>query len=297
MDTPVRVLKVSRLEHFVDFLLLEALERRGRKLRQSGFPVVAARVNDEIGRAIAVQGLYEKHLLYAIASFLLPRAVPDALSATALDVGANIGNHSMFFAKYFAKVVAIEPNPNAALLLQANLAANGIANVELQQVGLLDQGGSLRFVEEQFNLGASRFVSDEDVETSAAGRSLPVMRGDDLVKALKLSSRVALIKLDVEGLETRVLLGLRETISRDRPLVLFEAWTGKSAAQIADCLRGAGYGFFYSIDRRRILTGSKWMRRMHRILAGADLYLQQVDKFGEWGQPLAAASCSPIPIR
>jgi FkbM family methyltransferase len=62
-------------------------------------------------------------------------------------VWANIGNHSVFLASHFAKVIAIEPNPNAALLMEANLAANDLRNVELYHVGFSECTGSLPFGE------------------------------------------------------------------------------------------------------------------------------------------------------
>ena len=296
MSPPVRAFKVSRLEHFLDFLLLEGLRRRGKRLRHCDVPVLAARVNDEIGHEIAVQGVYEKHLLHAITEFLLPRVLPDSKSSTALDVGANIGNHSVFLSRHFARVIAIEPNPSAAALLRANLAANAISNVDLQQVGLSDEDGSLPFVEDTFNLGGSHFLPAEKAMLVSGGRLLPVMKGDGLVSSLYLRGRIGLIKLDVEGLETKVIAGFRETLLQHKPLVLFEAWTGRTAAEISENLRAVGYRFFYSVDRPRLRTPSRWIRGLHRMLYGADIYVEQIHSFEDQWYPLAAATCSPIEI-
>jgi predicted RNA methylase len=42
----------------------------------------------------------------------------------ALDVGANIGNHSAYLAKFCKKVLAIEPNPESFRLLEINVPNN-----------------------------------------------------------------------------------------------------------------------------------------------------------------------------
>jgi hypothetical protein len=57
-------------------------------------------------------------------------------------------------------------------------------------------------------------------ESLTAGVSLPVMRGDDFLASLNLGRRVALMKLQFEGMETRVISGLRNTLSNDGPLKL-----------------------------------------------------------------------------
>lgn len=286
-----RVVKVSRWEHLADFLLFAALERRGRSL--AGAPTLAAVVNDEIGRAIAVHGFYEKHLLLAIGDFLLPRAVPNAASSIALDIGANIGNHAIFFSRYFARVIAFEPNPTAAALLRTNLAANNIANVTVCEVGLSDRSETLAFRESPANLGAGRFLSN-----ASAGRPgeklVAVACGDDVLTGLQQDAPISFIKLDVEGFEERVLRGLAKTLGQHQPLVLYEAWNVEAATSVGNVLQPHGYKFFYSLDRPRISTKLRWLRRFHRLLAGADIHFHPIQNFGEWESPLLIASSRPI---
>jgi FkbM family methyltransferase len=294
MEAPLlRVLKVSRLQHILDAMLLAALERKGRKLRRSDVPIIAARVNDEVGHEIAVQGYYERDLLSAIATFLIPRAIPDAGSAIAVDVGANIGNHSIFFSRYFENVIAVEPNPNAAALLKANLDANSITNVKMMCVGLSDETGTLPFVEHRFNLGASRFRPDEQ-GSDRHHAVLPVIKGDEAIASMGLTRRIALIKIDAEGFERRVVLGLKETLGKHAPVVLFEALNGKAAVEVADALAANGYRYFYNLDRRRVQTSSVWFRRVYRLIVGSNLYFQQLVHFGDWVHPLIVATVSPI---
>jgi FkbM family methyltransferase len=44
----------------------------------------------------------------------------DTQSGTMIDIGANVGNHSVFLSKFFRQIIAFEPHPRNFLLLQAN---------------------------------------------------------------------------------------------------------------------------------------------------------------------------------
>ena len=63
---------------------------------------------DHIGDSIFVDGLYEGALLQSAFSTLLHSYAGRFAESACLDVGANIGNHSVFFADRFARVVAVE---------------------------------------------------------------------------------------------------------------------------------------------------------------------------------------------
>ncbi len=52
-------------------------------------------------------GLYESEGLFALFKFLKP-IIGDFQNASALDIGANIGNHSVYFANYFDKIYSFE---------------------------------------------------------------------------------------------------------------------------------------------------------------------------------------------
>src|SRR5262245_34338377 len=65
---------------------------------------------------------YEVDLLSALARYL-------PADAFAIDVGANIGNHALFFAGVLGcHVACFEPEPQALALLQRNIVANGLGD-------------------------------------------------------------------------------------------------------------------------------------------------------------------------
>jgi FkbM family methyltransferase len=134
------------------------------------------------------------------------------------DIGANIGNHSLFALKYLhiAKAILFEPNPAAIAVLRSNLELNGVVgrcDLSHLGIGLSDapQGG-LSIEAPRRNLGAGRIV-----ETQGEG-DLRVVRGDTELG----DQPVDFIKIDVEGMEMRVLGGLEATLARFRPRIFIE---------------------------------------------------------------------------
>ena len=133
------------------------------------------------------------------------------------DIGANVGNHTLFAALFMAaaRVIAFEPNPPAMAVLRANVALNGLSSrVDLTHLGwgLSDaEGTGFSAVTKRANLGATRLVADGQ-------GGLSVRTGD----AMLAGQRVNLIKLDIEGMEMQALRGLDATIATHRPPVFLE---------------------------------------------------------------------------
>jgi FkbM family methyltransferase len=135
-------------------------------------------------------------------------------SGVFVDVGANVGNHSIYVAKllHAPAVIAFEPVPLCAEILAINIALNHCQDVvELRRVGLSDRPGKADASGEPYNLGATR------LETAADG-PIGLVKGDDLLA----STSVGFIKIDTEGFELKVLEGLRSTIARCRPPLFVE---------------------------------------------------------------------------
>lgn len=134
------------------------------------------------------------------------------------DIGANIGNHAIFVLKYLrpAKVVVFEPNPAAVALLMSNLELNGVmdrCDTSRLGFGLSDvESARMGLVTHDRNLGAARMV-----ETEGDG-GLTVRTGD----ALLADIAPTFLKIDVEGMEMKVLAGLAKTIAAYRPTIFIE---------------------------------------------------------------------------
>jgi FkbM family methyltransferase len=157
---------------------------------------------------------YEEDELLALAEML-----PQGLRI--LDVGANVGNHALFFSIFMGadRIVSIEPNPAAAFLMETNLRLNRVENVEtIVGLALSDGSGAARLMPVAGNLGGTQVLALPDAEAEADDAAIRTVKGDDIVAGRHFD----FIKMDVEGMEVPALHGLGETIARCRPLVMAE---------------------------------------------------------------------------
>jgi len=133
-----------------------------------------------------------------------------------VDIGANVGNHSLFAATFLkpSKVIPFEPNPKAYELLIQNVLVNGLIDVfDLSKlgVGVSDaKSGGFAMEKRERNLGGAKMLPGEG--------DLEVYPADDLLA----DETPAMIKIDVEGMEMQVLAGLEGTLARCRPMILAE---------------------------------------------------------------------------
>ena len=161
-----------------------------------------------------------------------------------IDIGANVGNHALYFATRMnaARVVVAEPNPLALAPLVANVVINDLTDVidlGALGVGLSDQSqGGFGMKRHDKNLGATKMFEGRG--------ALEVHRGDDLFA----DEAPDLIKIDVEGMEMKVLSGLEETISKHRPMILIEV-DGENDADFAAWFASHEYDVINEIRHSR----------------------------------------------
>jgi FkbM family methyltransferase len=128
------------------------------------------------------------------------------------DVGANIGNHTVFFGLICRadSVVAIEPSPQVGPILRRNVVLNGLGNVELR-----DEGAG--------SGDATATVLDSDPRNTGGTRIGAGPNGTIRVRPLDDSvGRCDFLKIDVEGMAVDVLNGAAGMLSECRPPVLIE---------------------------------------------------------------------------
>jgi FkbM family methyltransferase len=143
-----------------------------------------------------------------------------------VDVGANIGNHAVFFGKFLAdRVVCVEPHPDLIPLLERNLERNGVpdASVLPYAAGRAAGPAYISWVKQVVhkNIGSSRV---EDVRLSD-GVEIEVAPLDRLLERLTPSlkgRRVTCVKIDVEGRELDVLRGAARLLRDHRPQLVIE---------------------------------------------------------------------------
>ncbi len=118
-----------------------------------------------------------------------------------LDIGANIGLHSIILSKCGYEVRAYEPDPQHFKVLQRNLALNNCYNVQTSNAAVSSKAGELEFVRVLGNLTASHIAG------SKANPYGDLERFPVSVAAIEpLITWADLIKLDAEGHEKEILL-------------------------------------------------------------------------------------------
>lgn len=151
-----------------------------------------------------------------------------------VDAGANIGAHTLLFAKLAESVLAFEPQRLIFQTLCGNLAINNVTNVYAFQVGLSNGAGNMFLTVPQDNCGGGALV-DHGTE----GEPVDVRALDDY-----RLTRVDFIKADVEGHEAKLLAGAADTIKRCRPLLYLENDRGDKQALI-DQVKALDYDLWW----------------------------------------------------
>lgn len=167
---------------------------------------------------------------------LVRAAFPDGGAGRVLvDAGANIGTTSLVMAKcapYHADLLAFEADERNLPLLQHNLASNGLDRAQALGLALAERDGTARLRFSPGNTATSGLIEAYG-RTGVAGsdfKEVPVRRLDTVLAAQDIG-RLDLLKIDVEGGETPVMLGASEAIARDKPIIFleFNVWTQMTA--------------------------------------------------------------------
>jgi FkbM family methyltransferase len=149
---------------------------------------------------------------------ILDRYVKPGMSV--VDIGANIGYLTMLLASLVEAsglVVAVEPNPENIKLLEASRRVNGFGQVLVMQAAAGRQTGVLAL-----NVSHSNGTTGElpyNLDAILASRPVPCFALDTILPG---NSHFDFVKIDTEGAELNALIGLSETIDRDRPVIVSE---------------------------------------------------------------------------
>lgn len=158
----------------------------------------------------------------------------------ALDVGANVGNHSLFFSAVMGlRVVAFEPvQVNRDLLLRLAELNKQFVNIDVVPTALSDSTGEVRLhAPDEGNPGTFRIGGADQ------GCVAPKERLDDALRRLSVDpAEVRVLKIDVEGHEIQVLDGATELLALADPVIAIEVFTTALFDAVLARLVPAGYG-------------------------------------------------------
>jgi len=219
--------------------------RRKAKAYSQIYPQVAAYAFDTITIGILVHGLYEKRHLEMLETHVFSNIDTDGIC---LDVGANIGNHSLFFSRFFKAVYAFEPNPALYRLLDINSRLRN--NILTFPYGLGEHEQTLKAYIPRTNMGTLTFHPPENPDEYYQEDF--DIRPLDSVPGI-LDKKISFIKVDIEGGEYAFFKGARNVIQTFSPVIAMEInfRTGDPYKAVR-YLQSLGYGEGFVIKRKTL---------------------------------------------
>jgi FkbM family methyltransferase len=197
-----------------------------------------------LGRSMTMYGEWAEPEVAMLTSYLRP-------SDNVIDVGANIGTHTIPFARAVGQsgaVFSFEPQPMLYDLLAANVAQNEIDNIRLFCFGCGASASIAQLPDLDYaksaNYGAVELRPrryDKDGNAVACEKVVNVVPLDERVHV----ERVRLIKIDTEGMEIDVLCGAAALIERCQPVLYVENEQPASSPALLLHLKAWGYTLYW----------------------------------------------------
>jgi FkbM family methyltransferase len=240
--------------------------------------MLAFSTDNVIGRSLRLYGEWAEHELSLLRSFIVE-------GTTIIDVGANIGTHTLPLSRWVqnGRVIAIEAQPVVSFVLRDNCLQNGCLNVQIVNAICGAESGSIEFridYRKEQNLGAISFARGRGNRWRGLFYWLNRLRGLNTVNVpiitldeLCRDELVALIKIDIEGMELDALRGAGKLLARCHPVIYFEQNNTTRLSDTYDYLSGTGYRMFwlethpFNQNNFRGVTENIWWRTETGIIA------------------------------
>jgi FkbM family methyltransferase len=204
-------------------------------------------LDDYISSQIIVHDVYEKQECECIEKYILKKKFKNFFF---LDIGSNIGNHSIYFSKYFKKVLSFEPNQMLFNLLKIN--TQEYKNIKTYNIGLsnCNKNKDLYYCNE--NLGGGTLIKKNLLNYKKKIFSIKVKlkKLDNIIFGNKLQN-IGLIKLDAEGHEQQIIEGMKNVLKKCSPIILIEV-NNKflSSLNLIKTLKNNDYIYYYEMVNR-----------------------------------------------
>jgi len=225
-------------------------------------PDMAIVSGDYVSLKVMLQGRFEHQELAVLEKEVFPRL---KTRNCCLDIGANIGNHSIVFSSHFEKVIALEPNPRVFDVLQLNARWN--PKITPIQMGASDHRHTVQAIVPRGNLGAAQIVESSSIKAGDQIR-FECERVDNLIP-LHEYGNIGFIKIDVEGYEFEALQGCESILKHAQPVLGFELLRqdhDKNADRIYQYLKHLGYNRFFEITSAGMKPINAFKRKNHKMI-------------------------------
>lgn len=188
-------------------------------------------------------GLPNEHIFKQIPWYeygLLNHIKNMKLSGVYIDVGGNIGNHSLFFLNHCnsTKLYVFEPEDFCYEILNKNLTVNSKKEFIICKQAVWNRETNLKLIRfESFsNIGMSKVI-----EASKNDAKEQLIKANSLDNVISFNENIVLIKIDVEGSELKVFEGAEKLIKLNMPVIVCEAATELEFNEINKVLVPLGY--------------------------------------------------------
>jgi FkbM family methyltransferase len=181
------------------------------KVVASNFQFIIHKNDGCIADCLRSGQLYEKFFVTYIRHYINP-------NKNIIDLGANIGTHSVIYSNYTnGTVYSFEPQKTVFDILSKNIQLNNCKNVVPFNFGASNTNSVFymnAYYDKYENQGAFRI--DESLNESN-GLKIECKVIDELGL-----TNIGYIKIDVEGHEYKALQGMEQLIIRDKPIIMIE---------------------------------------------------------------------------
>ena len=153
----------------------------------------------------------------------------------AVDVGANVGLHSVRFAQKFSQVESFEPFSINYECLEKNVSTFTKVKLHRKALGAVNKTETISLPKDLDNSGAVSLVDFQNSERELIHESVEIKILDDYDLSPDL------IKIDTQSYELEVLRGARKTLEKHKPVLIIEVGKGKPLQEIQEYLNQFGY--------------------------------------------------------
>lgn len=175
-------------------------------------------VNTDIGRELYLFGAFENYEIEVCGRYINEKSI-------VLDIGANIGLHSIYFAlNTKGYVFSFEPSLDTFAKFLRNI--KGLNNIFPFNFALLNVNKIEKFYETTDNAYSS--LKDTKRKQIVKISNVICFKLDDLLMNLSLE-KIDFVKIDVEGLEQQVLEGMENIIKKFKPVIFCEIFKGTNS--------------------------------------------------------------------
>ncbi|EIN8284994.1 FkbM family methyltransferase [Campylobacter coli] len=171
---------------------------------------------------------------YEILQDMLKKGKKDTII---IDIGANIGNYSLYLAAHGYDIYAFETNQEFCDILKTSIELNGFKNLKLYEIGLLDK---------------KKTVSLDSLNSKNLDKqSLKIKDFSDIflysLNNINFEKDISILRIDIERLGVKILEDMVDFIKKYRPFLYIETINSAEIKTINIILEKLGYVYWNNI--------------------------------------------------